>query len=357
MLSLKPDFAKSDERYRAFWAHEIIDRPPVSGYIRKQGAMPFPKKQHATLEQRWLDIDYRVDELVAELESRVFVGDSIPLVWPNLGPELYSAWCGCGYEYGEDTTWSEPCVTDWVRDGGDKVRVNWQHPLFKTLERFTQQLLERGAGRFFVGYTDLHPGGDHLAALRNPQDLAIDMLDDLDAVKDELAASYRDFFEVYDHFYHMLDVPGNRSCSWMGDLYSEGRFGIVSNDFSCMISKPMFDEVFLPGIQEECRVFDKTIYHLDGPDALRHLDSLLAIPELGAVQWVCGAGNEGLARWIPVYQKIQAAGKSFWLPATLKELPLVFEHLRPEGAWISLSGLNNDEETFNAALARIERWA
>ena len=70
-----------------------------------------------------------------------------------------------------------------------------------------------------------------------------------------------------------------------------------------MISTRMFEDVFLPGLVDECRFLDRSIYHLDGPGALRHLDSILAIPELDALQWVFGAGNEGFHRWVEVYRK------------------------------------------------------
>lgn len=99
--------------------------------------------------------------------------------------------------------------------------------------------------------------------------------------------------------------------SWMGCLGSEGRFYIPSNDFLCMISRAMFNEFFLDAIREECQFYDKSIYHLDGPMALKHLDALLSIPELNAIQWLPGTGNEGFTRWIEVYQRIQEAKKGF----------------------------------------------
>jgi hypothetical protein len=80
-----------------------------------------------------------------------------------------------------------------------------------------------------------------------------------------------------------------------------------------MISEKMFEEFFLPGLIEECEKLDRCIYHLDGPDALKHLDVLLGIKKLSAVQWVCGAGNEGFTRWTDVYKKIQKAGKGLQL--------------------------------------------
>ena len=95
---------------------------------------------------------------------------------------------------------------------------------------------------------------------------------------------------------------------------------------------------------------------MSGPGALRHLDVLLEIPELNAVQWVCGAGNEGYARWTPVYQKIQKAGKGIALYIQLRELEEVFATLRPEGAYFaSIEGIDT-EETAQEVLKRIARW-
>jgi hypothetical protein len=124
-----------------------------------------------------------------------------------------------------------------------------------------------------------------------------------------------------------------------------------------MVSKKMFDEVFLEGIAAECKFFDQSIYHLDGPGALRHLDSLLQIKELDAIQWVCGAGNEGFARWVPVYQKIQKAGKAMTLGVELSELPMVFETLKPEGVYFMWINGINDQETAQEVLKRIEKWS
>jgi hypothetical protein len=67
--------------------------------------------------------------------------------------------------------------------------------------------------------------------------------------------------------------------------------------------------VFLPGIVRECRFYERSIYHLDGPGALRHLESILSIPELNALQWVPGAGRENFSQWVQVYRQVQAAGK------------------------------------------------
>ena len=355
-FSLKPDFEQVEQRYDAFWHQAIIDRPPVSITLPVQADRRLPTKTYACQRDRWLDVAYRAEAISQALHNQIWLADALPIAWPNLGPEIFSAWCGCDYEFGENTTWSRPCIEEWDRDAGKAV-LDQSHPLYLKTMEFTRLLLEHGAGHFIVGLTDLHPGGDHLAALRDPQNLAIDLLDNPEAVKRKLAQSYEDYYTAYDAFYELLRSHDMPITSWT-PLIHRGKFYIPSNDFSCMISNEMFIEFFLPGIIEECRFYDRSIYHLDGPGALRHLDTLLEIKELDAIQWVCGAGNEGYTRWVKVYQKSQNKGKSLQLTnITLDELPLVFETLRPEGVWFSgISGIDS-QETAESVIRRIGQWS
>lgn len=354
MFKLKPDYEKTKERYEAFWEREIIDRPPVSITLPVENPKKIPAKKYINLEEKWLDIDYRAEWTSVNIANREYLADALPVAWPNMGPEIFSAWCGCGYRYGETTTWSEPCISDWEKDAGRAV-FNENHPLFIKTVEYTKRLLEYGKDNFIVGLTDFHPGGDHLAALRDPQELALDMIDHEEEIRAKLISSRKEFFGVYNIFYNMLRGAGMPVTSWT-PLIHDGSFYIPSNDFSCMISNEMFEDIFLPGITEECRFYERSIYHLDGPGALRHLDSILGIKELDAVQWVPGAGHEGYARWAPVYQRIQNAGKALQLSITLDELPMVFETLRPEGVWFSKIKGIYDRYTADEVIKSITAW-
>jgi hypothetical protein len=124
-----------------------------------------------------------------------------------------------------------------------------------------------------------------------------------------------------------------------------------------MISKRDFDDIFLPGLVRECEFFDRTIYHLDGPGALHHLDSILGIEKLDAVQWVCGAGNESFEKWLPVYKKIQDGGKAMEIFLDISNLDVLFENLKPGGVWIGgISGVDSIEDA-QYILKRVEKWA
>lgn len=133
--------------------------------------------------------------------------------------------------------------------------------------------LERCAGKSLVGYTDLHPGVDCVAAWRDPQQLCIDMLESPDRVKSLIELSIRDFDRVYTHFDTMLKTHGQLSVSWM-DIPSFGRMHIPSCDFSALISPRMFEEFCLPVLQREVTSMTHNVFHVDGKGVARHIDIL-----------------------------------------------------------------------------------
>ena len=131
----------------------------------------------------------------------------------------------------------------------------------------------------------------------------------------------------------------------------------VSCDFICMISPAMFAETILPSIEWETRRLHRSIFHLDGPGALKHLDALLAIPQLDAIQWTYGAGAGKAGDWIDVYRHVQQAGKSVEVQAgDLDDARAVMAQLRPEGIWMYVGGQYPVEQA-ESFLAEATRWA
>jgi hypothetical protein len=67
----------------------------------------------------------------------------------------------------------------------------------------------------------------------------------------------------------------------------------------------------VPALTEQCRWLDNSLFHLDGTTAMHHLDALLEIEALDAIEWTPQSGIEpgGHPRWYPMYKKILNAGK------------------------------------------------
>ena len=166
-----------------------------------------------------------------------------------------------------------------------------------------------------------------------------------------------DFFaEIFDDIWKPIAAAGQPCTTWTPSLHM-GRGTVLQCDFICMISPAMFAKIILPALQREVDYFEKSIYHLDGPGALRHLQTVLDMGGLNAVQWVCGAGQGSARDWIEVYRKIQAAGKAMEiLCANFEEAVEVAKCIKPQGAWFHVykSYPPDEVETF---CKRLEAWA
>jgi len=353
-LDRKPDFEKALDRFEAWWHCQIIDRPPVTVHVRPDRPAREVKKHHAALRDRWLDVAYNVDRAEAAVENGVFLAENFPRYEPSVGPELCATLFGCDLQFMEHTSYSIPIA----RSARDilKLKANLDTPYWNNIRAKTDLSLARGRGRWITAMPDLHTNGDLAAALRNPQDLCLDLVDDLEGVR--AAADHVNSFypAMFDDLWNRIRAAGQPCSTWTPFLHA-GRAYATSCDFICMISPAMFQATILPAIHAEMKWLDCNIFHLDGPGALKHLDALLALPQLNAVQWVYGAGHGPAAKWIDVYRQIQAAGKGIQLLCDdLADARAVAEHLRPEGVWFNPGGSYPRQEV-EAFIAWAARWA
>lgn len=354
-LDFKPDYERSRQRIEAFWEREVIDRALVQFTLDKpeRERVPLPAAHHADPAARWLDAGYQAECALARLSNQLFLGDTLPVAWPNLGPDVFAALYGCPLVFGDyGTSWSRPVLHDWATAPG--LALEWDGPWLRALDDLTGALLAAGEGKFLVGLTDFHPGGDCAAALRGPERLALDLVEHPAEVKALLARLEADYRAVYDRFYGRLRAAGQPCTTWT-PLLSKGRYYLPSADLAILVSPAMFEEFFLPGLARECRFLDRSLYHLDGPGALRHLDAVLDIAELDAVQFVPTVTDAAFAKWAWVYRRIQAAGKGVQVSCELGEVPDVLDALRPEGVYLVVEGVTSAEEA-GALLRAVERW-
>ena len=353
-IELIPDWETRLARQDAFWDRKVLDRPVVILTVpREKPLAPWPaRKTHATVKERWMDAEYAADWARAIAVNTEHLGDALPVVNPNLGPEVFSAFFGAELEFSPDSSWCIPCLADWT--DASRLEFSEENFYWRKLVELTDALLAKGKGVFYTGVTDLHPGGDAIAAFRDPEVMAVDMIDHPGEVRKLLERVDRAYFRVLDFWHDRLAGAGQAFTCWAG-IVSSRRWYVPSNDFSCMISKVMFDDMFLPGLANECRHTQASIYHLDGPGALRHLDSLLATRELNAIQWVYGAGKGPTTKWLDVYRKCQAAGKGIQLDADPGELDLLIASLKPEGVWLRVNGIRGRDDA-EAVIEKVSRW-
>jgi hypothetical protein len=353
MFEYKPDYDKVLDRFEEWWDAK---RPLLSiSYPRPiaQQIKP-PAKHHADWKACWLDTQYQVEKNVARIHNTIYCAEALPVAYPNLGPDIFAAYYGCPLIFGETTSWSEPNLKDWSPASLATLKLDRQNFYFRKTLEYSEALIAAGRGRFIAGYTDMHSAGDTIAAFRDPQQLCLDLIDDRGSVKTLTKRITREYLETYDFFYDRLKAAGMPATTWMPAV-CRGKFHIPSNDFACMISDEIYQEVFFQEVVDETAHMDRNIFHVDGPQNLRYMDQLLTLPNIHAIQWVPGAGHDNWRDWVPVYRKIQAAGKALLMYPPVQDLPDVFKALKPEGVWLSVGGVA-DRETAEAAMKAVSRW-
>jgi hypothetical protein len=352
-LQYKPDAEQAKQRMTAWWEKAIIDRPAILLTAPKPNPIPWPNKRFASLRERWMDIDYQVQCADIIAANTYWAGDGLPTYMPNLGPEILTACYGAELNFTEHSSWSVPILHNWSDIA--TLRVDPNNEYLRCIMEMTRRACQVGKGKFVVGITDIHPGGDLAASFRDPQQLCVDLVEEPEHVRELVNHIYTAFFDFYELNDRVIRDAGQTiTTSWLPLYVENQRYYIPSNDFSIMISTPMFKEFFLQELVEELKWLDRSIYHLDGPGALRHLDTLLELDDLDAIQYVYGDGAKPASRWMDVFKRIQAGGKGMYIAVEPWEIDLFMENLAPEGVMMHTTVGSMGEA--DAILGRISRW-
>jgi hypothetical protein len=261
----------------------------------------------------WTNVDYVIAATESALAGTHFAGDALPVFCPWLGPDQFAAWLGADLllQPRQSTSWSRPFVRDW--DEHPELRIDPDNRWWRIYLEIVGESARAGRGKWVTGYPDLHSGIDALCAIRGAEALAMDLVTRPTAIHRAMGQVTALWKFVVDAVSALILPAEQGTSNWtMG--WSRDRFLCIGqNDYSCMISAPMFEQFCWQDNLECCAHVDQALYHLDGPGALRHLPLLLRLERLHCIQWIQGAGQPLPAKWVPLLQRIQAAGKSVQL--------------------------------------------
>jgi hypothetical protein len=351
-----PQFEMAMQRVYAWYENEIIDRPPVR-FMAHNAFLEQAKEDIANLSRQekeayWFNVELQLDLYLKSIAGRRFHAETFPVYFPNLGPDVYAAFYGAQLIFGEVTSWSVPLIEDWAQ--ADDLHLDMNNPYFKKIEQLTLHALERCPGKSLVGYTDLHPGLDCAAAWRDPLQLCVDMIEQPEQVKRLVGLAAQDFEHIYDHFDNLLKSAGQLSVSWIG-IPSYGRMHIPSCDCAAMISPALFEEFALPVLQREVKTMTHNIFHVDGKGIARHLETILSVPEVHAIQWVQGVGNDyPIMQWVSFIRQLQTKGVPVIVDLSPADLDAFIEVMDPHGLFLWVATESEEEEL--AILKRIQAW-
>jgi hypothetical protein len=293
------------------------------------------------------------------LAQNDYLADTLPLAHTDIGPGSLALLLGSEPGFSPTTVWFEPTMMeDEAPEAHPPLLFDSENRWWQMHEQTARACAELGRGHYAVGAPDLVENVDIIAALREPQVLLMDLLERPEWVEAKVREINQVWFAAYARLYDLIKLEDGSACWGAFGLWGPGKTAKVQCDAAAMFSPAMFAQFVVPALTEQCDWLDCSMFHLDGHQCLCHLDQLLAIHSLDAIEWtpdpkVPGGGSP---EWYPLYRRILAAGKSVQaVGVELDEVVPLLDAVGGKGMYISVNS-HGDREAFERVAERAESF-
>lgn len=358
-MNLNPNIEQARKNHIAFWNHTgfalNLTAPKARANPKTVANVP------ADVKEKWTDLRVRCEGAEYDMAKKTYYADALPTLQTAFGPGSLAEILGAKPVYEPTTIWYEPCILDPETYGAIRFEPKG-NPQLDLHMQFVREAMARSNGRYLVTMCDLIENLDTLASMRGSEPLLLDLVERpawVHAKQQEILVAFK---QVFDLFFGLLrDEHGGNA--FIFDIWGPGKTCKIQCDFSCMISPAMFKEFAVPYFVDQCNWLDYSMYHLDGETALQHLDLLLSIESLDAIEWTSmGAwgGNDasptgGHPHWYDLYRRIKAAGKSVQAVGVKHhEIIPLLDAVGPEGMYIYSNA--PDEATAEKIVQQVQQY-
>lgn len=316
------DWERIERDWTRWWAGEL-NRPMVVMENPFVFALPSQMTREFLLEK---PIDDVLDEHQMLLEARQFFGDAWPRWWANFGPGIIAGFLGADVHCTPDTAtvWYGASERGAIEDL--RLRYDADNIWWRRVCDLTARAVERWGDKVCIAHTDLGGNLDLLASFRTTELLLLDLYDSPAEIERLVGETTSLWIRYYDELHDLIKPTGRGTTPW-APIWSPKRCYMLQSDFCAMISPDMFERFVLPDLAACCAKLDNAFYHLDGPDAIRHLDMMLSIDKLAGIQWIPGDGQPHEHEWLELLGRIRDGGKlcqvyvtAEWAQTIVKEL-------------------------------------
>lgn len=320
---LKPDFDEAALRWEAFWNRDIIARPILTATIERDKAYDYCPHD-GYYERIYGDLEEIVNNKLHNARNVVYLGEAIPGTWTSLGTHEIATYCGYGVKWAGVTNW---CERD-ERELSEILPLVLDENCFmyrRELE-FLDKLSEIAAGRLISYGFDFHSNLDLLLSVRGDENLCYDTFDCPEQIDRGLEDSCTIFAKMWKDF---TEHARSEEFGYYFDQLSEKPTTSLACDFAALISEEMFRRFAVPALTYESEVIGKrSIFHWDGPDALKHLDAITGIPNFHTIRYVPNH-YETHTQLLDVYKECQRRGKSIAFTGSVEEIKNAHRVLKP----------------------------
>jgi 5-methyltetrahydrofolate--homocysteine methyltransferase len=217
----------------------------------------------------------------------------------------------------------------------EAVKLNSTNIWYSRLIKITEYAAKRAKGYYHIAMTDIGGVLDILSSFLGPTKLILAMKRNPAIIDTCRAIILEKILKLFNILQGIIEKY-NKGCNAWLNVWCRKRWYPVQCDFIAMLNPKWFRRFALPDIITQIEHLDYAIYHMDGPYQIPFLDDFLKISRLTGIQWVPGSGNAlpGSGEWIPLYKKIQKAGKNIVIDTLPQLVPYLYKSLDAKGLYV-----------------------
>ena len=277
------------------------------------------------------------DRILYDMAHKVWPADVLPVSWPDIGTVSLAPCLGAVPKYTKENVWYNSCMTD--PDTHPAFAFDPEQPYFNMLDAVLRKTVAQSKGHYYVGMPAVSPNLDVLAEVRGTQELLMDLIERPEWVHKKLAEIESVFTRVFDTFYDIIKDDDGAMAYGYFMLWGPGKTGLLQCDVAAMFSPQMFDDFVIPYLKQSVDYLDYSMFHVDGHQCLGHVDSLLEIEGLQAIEWTPDpqVPPGGSSHWYDLYKKILNAGKAVWVAnIDVDDVFPLLDAIGPKGVYLNV---------------------
>jgi len=305
-----------EARLRNWWAGGDQPHPLILAALRREGS-EVPATDD--LNRHWLDRDFILERTMREIEATDYLGVAVPYHYVDHGSSAMAGVLQCPLEFVDrETIWANPRFTslDQVLDAD----LTLDSPVYAHITEITRRSVALAPGHHFVAPFALEGMSDLMAALYGGENFMMDLLDRPADVARAMGRLKELWLRAFAEISRVIRPGGNPGgIGWVG-IWAPGTTFPLQEDVAYSLSAEMFRTFLIPHIRDQIAAMEYPFFHVDGTGMIAHVDALLEIAELKAIQWQPGAGRERLDQWYGLLRKILQSGKALQVYARADEV-------------------------------------
>jgi hypothetical protein len=330
------------DRHEAFLECRPVDRPLLGHWIGGY----FPAEQFPRATSAWRTamtlqpVEVAFSDFAEDYENiyqlhRNREDDFFYVGSPYWGIPWLEAILGCSVTVAAANCRAEPCLKK--LEDVDRLKLNLdENPWLKTLERFTQNLVQFADGRFPVCPPLLRGPGDAACAMLGGEPFVTGMIDEPETMKRLLSHCAQTRLAVLQRLHKIIPPwQGTHAAGgYPSKVWCRRTVAYYQEDSAALLSPRLFREFLLPPAREMRRAAEVNFIHLHSA-CLYPVDILLedATFDIIEINLDHDGVSPGVASMIPTFQRIQRAGRPLllWGDCLPEEWELIRRELSPIG--------------------------